>query len=326
MRKRTYRSAYRRPKTSFRRYRRKIVRRRFTRRVADIAAIKKSSTINITTNTLVANTNSPQAEGSTISDSVSMILPDTYSRTGRKFYACNISNIPLTTATLEPQLSRQAKESIYLKGIRTLFRYTSEGSHRWTHRRIVFQATAPALRNVTNVTTNSGALAQRYNQLYLFNNDEVKYPWFAQNWVTETTSGGVTTLTEHDPTTIAQYMLSHMFRGAAAVSGTYGDFLSYIDAPIDHRYVRVIHDSKYIIDAPDGAGKDVYRKHWIPINKTVLYEADEEHADYTANGYSSALKSGDIYVADFFGTSFGNNTERLRVAPLTTLYWHERLK
>lgn len=328
MRKRTYRSSYRRPRTAFRRYRRKINRRRFVRRVANVASKKKRTTLNITTNTLSPNTLSAIAEGTTNSDGVTMILPDDYARQGRKMYMCNVSAIPFSAGSLEPEISREDKKSIFFKGIRTDFRYTTEGSHPWTHRRIVVQTPSSTPRMLTVPTTAAAARDSRYNQLWTFAASELKYPYYAQNWVTAAESGGNTVFTYHDVGGAATNLLNLVFKGAgpADASGSFGDFFTLINAPLDNKYVRVLSDTKFKIDANDDNGKDLYRKLWVPVNKTIQYDAEEAHQDFNTSLYSSTLYGGDIYILDFYATTFGNAAERLRVAPLTTLYWHESLQ
>jgi hypothetical protein len=106
------------------------------------------------------------------------------------------------------------------------------------------------------------------------------------------------------------------------------------DTPLDNKRVKVVYDKQYTVtpnyQPGDGAqfGKTTTRKFWHPINRTIMYDDDEEGADVNGSGWSARTPEslGNYYVMDIFSTgqAIDGSTDAVgSFMPESTTYWHE---
>lgn len=106
------------------------------------------------------------------------------------------------------------------------------------------------------------------------------------------------------------------------------DWNDFITAPVDTSRVTVKYDKVHRISSGNDAGVNrMYRK-WHPMNKTIVYNDDEEGGGRLTPYLSAGTRRsmGDYWVVDIFdnGPTAGSENDRLFFTPHATLYWHER--
>ena len=120
-------------------------------------------------------------------------------------------------------------------------------------------------------------------------------------------------------------VVTYLFRGSRNI-----DWTDFSAANVDTSRVTVHADMRTVIRSGNSAG--VYRnpKHWFPINKTLLYDADEvgstENNADARNLFATRSKigMGDLFVIDFFDCAVPGSSSNISFAAESTLYWHER--
>lgn len=184
--------------------------------------------------------------------------------------------------------SRQS-DIIYWRGIREHVRVTLGGDATWKWRRIVYES-------VDSPTTN--------NPVFLRQNT----PGYRR----------VVNLMNNDART---GIFDYLFAGSVV-----NDWIDPTCAKVDRRRVKILHDSLYTLRGitSGGTSKDV--KFWIPLNKSMTYENDENGADeFTAGGFCAPhSKLGDVYIVDILIRMAGDPASRISIVPQSTAYWHER--
>nr|QJB18717.1 MAG: capsid protein [Genomoviridae sp.] len=115
---------------------------------------------------------------------------------------------------------------------------------------------------------------------------------------------------------------SLIFRGEL---GT--DWSNYLTAPVDNTRVTIKMDKTRNISSGNQNGKLVHQKLWMPMNKNLVYDDDENGGSETARFLSVGGKAGmgDYYVMDIFIAGIGAvSSDNLLFNPQATLYWHEK--
>lgn len=125
-------------------------------------------------------------------------------------------------------------------------------------------------------------------------------------------------------TSFNQYVAirNNIFRGTIS-----NDFNNLMDAPIDTTRITLISDKTRTLMSGNASTRIVKRKVWTPLNKTIVYDDNENGTGTITSRWSTTGKPGmgDVYILDMFATSlFADTTSRLAFNPTTTVYWHER--
>lgn len=111
-------------------------------------------------------------------------------------------------------------------------------------------------------------------------------------------------------------------------SGTGGiDWVSPFRAKTDKTRVTVLSDRSFNYSSANEAPKPVIRKMYDAINKTIVYDDDENGLSMTPSPLSVDSKSGlgNIYLVDFFFCPAPDEEEdSLTVSSQATYYWHEK--
>ncbi|QNI80848.1 coat protein [Tecoma stans associated gemykolovirus] len=137
----------------------------------------------------------------------------------------------------------------------------------------------------------------------------------------ETSNGMMRTINQ--PTgTLRQNLEAFLFRGAVNV-----DWNDQIIAPLDTTRVTVLYDKTTTLAAGNEQGSIRKFKRYLPLNKNIVYDDDEngdqENSAYLSVGSKAGM--GDLFVVDIFRPRVGSSTSnQLLFSPNTTLYWHEK--
>lgn len=142
------------------------------------------------------------------------------------------------------------------------------------------------------------------------------------------TSNGFTRYMTNFTATDASSVSTHgaitrlIFKGAQNV-----DWNDIRTAPLDNTRIDVKYDKTTIISSGNQNGRVKLYKRWHAMNKTLVYDDDEQGETENSNYFSVGDKRGmgDYYVVDFFQSGLGTGTgDSLNFNPTATLYWHER--
>lgn len=114
----------------------------------------------------------------------------------------------------------------------------------------------------------------------------------------------------------------------AIFRGQYGiDWTSVLNAQTDPTRVSVKYDRTTVISSGNTSGKLKLCNLWHSMNKSLIYDDDENGDLMTTSKYSTIGRQGmgDYLVVDFIVGGIGGTTSDLMTFnPCATLYWHER--
>lgn len=200
----------------------------------------------------------------------------------------NINDIAARTAT-----------ACYMRGLKENIEISTSSGAPWQWRRICFSFRDPSV-----VLSGSGI------------------PPYLE------TSGGFTRLLANFTNTDSAGVSTHgaltrlLFKGQQNV-----DWNDIRTAPVDSARVDLKYDKTHIVSSGNANGRVKLYKMWHPMNKTLVYDDDENGEATNPNVYSVGDKRGmgDYYVIDFLQAGMGaTNSDSLNFNPTSTLYWHER--
>lgn len=206
-----------------------------------------------------------------------------------------------SSSTVVMEASRTAT-SCYMRGLSEHLRIQTSSGLPWFHRRICF--------------TYKGAEPLRST----FTGDTG-----GPQWWTESSSGVARLMFNISVNQTPNYrnnLNALIFKGSEGI-----DWIDPITAPTDNRRITVKYDRTWTIQSGNANGVVKERKLWHAMNKTLVYDDDENGAVEDQSPYSARGKQGmgDYYVLDFIiaGTG-GTSSDLMRIDATSTLYWHER--
>lgn len=214
----------------------------------------------------------------------------------------------LTPNNAEYQAYRTAKAT-YVKGIAETWDIIPNDSSTWWWRRVIFAYKSTFIPTRTNIGVfgaqpTAGATSAR----------QLKD-------LSGVTSGGT-------PAVLAG-IYDDLFEG---VLGT--DWSNPMTAKIDKRRVTLLHDSRRTIGSGNNASRPRLTRRYHPVNKTVVYDDEENGLSMTPSPFSVNNKAGlgDIYMLDFFtcpsplvpGGAATSGASNLQLGCTQTYYWHEK--
>lgn len=195
----------------------------------------------------------------------------------------------------------------FIKGLSETYTMLPNDSSVWWHRRIVFSYKAPfsttAFMSAIGAQSNSTV-----NTSYRVMRD----------------LSGETTGTYQDAKVRVEDLL---FQGT---SGT--DWTNAYSASLDRTRVNIISDTRTNLSSGNAAPKPRVVKRYVSINKTLVYDDDENGLSMTPSPLSVQTKQGmgNLFVYDMFfcpapitpGSNAGATS--MTLASSSTLYWHEK--
>lgn len=191
----------------------------------------------------------------------------------------------------------------YIKGISERMEFTTSGPTPFQHRRIVFTFVGQELVR----DNGSAAVGSMWA--------EANPPGYFR---------ATTRLLPHDaPNAFGWDQLTAvLFKGVRDA-----DWVNVMIAPVDNSRVRLLSDRIKTYNIPNESGVIKEEKYWHPVNKTLIYNDDEDgggtlRTQLSANNRQSV---GDVYIIDLFSVSPAVGTEDHFLFDIqSTLYWHER--
>lgn len=97
-------------------------------------------------------------------------------------------------------------------------------------------------------------------------------------------------------------------------------------AKIDTRRVTVHADFTRQLRSNNGRGVIHHVKTWVPVNKNLVYDEDENANSKEQSQWSTSGKPGigNLFVYDCFTCADGADTDQMLFNPQGTYYWHEK--
>lgn len=160
----------------------------------------------------------------------------------------------------------------------------------------------------------------QWRRIMVFNKDLDFYPDFTR-WSRETTTQGfMRLLTNSSGTATYNQTAALLFEGAFGL-----DWNDPMIAPIDTKRVKVYSDRLMTINPGSTDGKSMLIKRWYPINKSIVYDDQQQGKSETPalNSTVGRPGAGDFLIIDLFASS-GAGTSQIQVQMQGTYYWHER--
>lgn len=190
----------------------------------------------------------------------------------------------------------------YIKGIAETFEFTPNDSSVWWHRRIVFSYKAPVAQNASAMSTLGAQATAEATSRRVFRD-----------------LSGETAGSYKDTVTFTEQIL---FRGQQNT-----DWINPFTAPIDRSRVNLHSDKRLTLGSGNDAARPRITKRYDVINKTLVYDDDENGLTIVPSALSVQTKRGigNIYVYDMFHCPVPESSATsLRVGSTQTLYWHEK--
>ncbi|QHT64464.1 capsid protein [Citrus Tunisia genomovirus 1a] len=202
--------------------------------------------------------------------------------------------------TINDESARTA-QLCYMRGLKESIRIQTSSGIPWFHRRIVFRTTNPLIASGQTFVDGSGTSNTNGMQRLQLN---------------------LTIATSSDAQATYSAVREELFRG---MEGT--DWNDTLTAKVDTTRVRVMYDRSRVMQSGNASGLVRLFKHWIPMNKNLMYE-DDEAGESKASLYTSSeglQGMGNCMVLDIYKPGAGSAVaDQLRVETESTLYWHER--
>lgn len=183
------------------------------------------------------------------------------------------------------------------------------------------------LKETIEIQTSTGAPWQWRRICFTFRDPSILLSGNALSPFLET-SAGFTRLMTNFTATDAASVSTHgaitrlIFKGQQNV-----DWTDVRTAPLDNTRIDVKCDKTTIISSGNQTGRVKKYNMWHAMNKTLVYDDDENGMTENSAFYSVGDKRGmgDYYVIDLFQSGLGTGTgDSLNFNPTATLYWHER--
>ncbi len=124
------------------------------------------------------------------------------------------------------------------------------------------------------------------------------------------------------PSNIMNSLVDLLFKGRQGI-----DWTNFFNAKTDNSRLTIKYDHTTAIRSGNANGIMRQYNRWHPMNKTLVYD-DDENGTRQSEGFLSTqgrAGMGDYYVIDIIAAGSGSTiSDVLTFNPSATLYWHER--
>lgn len=199
-------------------------------------------------------------------------------------------------------ISTRTAQNCFIRGLKESYHWDGSDSYPFIHRRIVFSFYGTEL-----VRDRTSAEQGRYFE----NNDLHGY----------TRS---TTIVQNGSNTPGNWprnnLVDLVYAGTEDI-----DWFDLTTAKTDNKRVRIISDKRRTMISHNDQSVFRVNKTWTPINKTLMYNDEENAGGRNMSHYSADTRAsvGDIYVMDVVQLPV-NFSATITMNIQSTLYWHER--
>lgn len=187
----------------------------------------------------------------------------------------------------------------YMRGLKETNYFVQNDGSSWQWRRICFTLKGPEIYSLTQSGTTLALLTSSgYKRVV---NDAL-------------ISGSA----------MSSALLNLIFKGTVN-----SDWNNTFNAPLDTERISVKYDRFRYLNTGNQNGRGRTLSQWMPMNKNLHYDDEENGGVVTGQGPSARTKAGmgDYYIVDFFNCPAPQGTGSSSVlewSPSASLYWHEK--
>ncbi|QIR82254.1 capsid protein [Chicken genomovirus mg8_401] len=213
----------------------------------------------------------------------------------------SIGRLNPTGQALFPLEADRGKSRVYFRGVAEKMSMETNSNAAWIHRRTVFLDGGETIRThmpPDTASTLTGSLGY-VRPLYTVLN----------------------TAAASEPGATAWHEISdQIYDGQHNV-----DWSNLITARMDSQKVKVLYDKTRRISSGNDRGTWKINKYWHPVNRTIIYDDDQDGNEINTAPWSSGSRqsAGDVIVMDIFSCADGEEADEIRVGVESTVYWHE---
>lgn len=190
----------------------------------------------------------------------------------------------------------------YVKGISETYRLVPSDASCWEWRRIVCSIKGGFGRSNSDIELIGAQYSTNPTQRYLKD-------------ITGDTTGPYTQMWDA--------VQDILFRGVKTT-----DWTDQMTAPVDTARVTLHSDKRRTLFSSNDAPRPRLVKTYVPINKTIQYDDEENGISITPSKFAveSKIGIGDIYIFDMLTcrAPISATTSQLQVVSTQTYYWHEK--
>nr|QTE03616.1 MAG: capsid protein [Gemycircularvirus] len=191
----------------------------------------------------------------------------------------------------------------YLKGIAETYSFLPNDGSVWYHRRIVVASKFVFTSDIGASQSTSAQAGPGANSFRRFTD------------LTGQTTGVYQTTWD--------LVQDQLFQGVKQT-----DWNDQMTAKVDNTRFTVLQDKRYALTSGNAAPRPYFRKHYVKIEKTIVYDDEENGTSISPSPYSVDSKPGigNVYVFDLFEAPvpIDTVTSTLSISSTQTLYWHEK--
>nr|QXN75552.1 MAG: capsid protein [Genomoviridae sp.] len=204
-------------------------------------------------------------------------------------------------SAMYPTEADRHKSRVYFRGVQERLSFETNTDAHWIHRRVVFLDQGETMRQYMPPDTAQTLLGQA---------GYVRPMWAVLN-AAGATEPGATSWNE---------ISDEIFDGSHSL-----DWSNHMTAKMDSQKVKVLYDRISPIRSGNDRGTWKIRKMWHPVNRTLVYDDDQQGNEINTSPWSAGTRQscGDVIVMDLFTCADGTETDELRMGSEATVYWHE---
>lgn len=197
-----------------------------------------------------------------------------------------------------PNAAERSKTRTYVRGFNERINFRTDSGETWRWRRIVFSTTG----------LGSSLSDSRVTNFYDGTNGHAR---------------SLLNLRSGSFSSDLDLVYGTIFEGTRSV-----DWANPLTAKVDRSKVKIWADQIFAIQSNNSRGTDRNFKFWYPINKTLVYDEDEEGANnkfYSrwSDGRMGNGRVGDIFIFDILSSNENASGDTAIFTPHCTYYWHE---
>nr|QWY79441.1 MAG: capsid protein [Cressdnaviricota sp.] len=200
-------------------------------------------------------------------------------------------------------IAQRTSSRPFMKGFSESFEFSTNDGSTWLHRRIAFTTKDPQLVPLL-IQSSIGAQATAVSG--------TNRPF--RDMAGEATGNYQTAVTN---------VYDRIFQGIDTV-----DWANVMTAKLDRTRITPLYDSHRRMASGNNAGTTRVHKHYVPLNKTLVYDDEENGTTMSPAALSTEAKPGmgNLYILDLFECDQPVDPAGsvLQFQTSSTLYWHEK--
>lgn len=203
--------------------------------------------------------------------------------------------------TINDESARTAT-TCYMRGLKENLRVQTSSGCPWFHRRLIFRTTDKQMAISATYSDGATDASTTNGMVRLMRNFTISSNSALQQYITD--------------------LNDELFRGKEGI-----DWADTLTAQTSSNQITVVSDVSRIYQSGNQFGMARVKKSWIPMNKNLVYD-DDEQGETKASSYVSAEGihgMGNLMILDIIKPGAGAAVgDQIRLDATASLYWHER--